>query len=83
VRGACAKINNEFIYSQDARAPVSLIQCIAEELLMGRPAFEVGLCTRKVRIRPSAVVANYLLAISRNLQLTSDDNCYGRISTNI
>jgi len=46
---------------------VSLIQCITEGQLMGKPTFEVGFCTREVRIRPSAVVAIYLLEISRNI----------------
>jgi hypothetical protein len=61
----------------------SLIQCIIDKLLMGNPICELGLCTRKVRIRFSAFVASYFLPISRNLAWHQIAAATGRIFTNI
>jgi hypothetical protein len=60
-----------------------LIQCIIEKLLMGNPICELGLCTRKVRIRLSACVASYFLPISQNLPWHQMETATGSIFTNI
>jgi hypothetical protein len=61
---------------------VSLIQCIIEKPLMEKPICELGLCTRKVRIRLSAFVASYFLPNNRNLpwhQMTTATGASSRI----